>query len=38
VHDPDEDRVVHDQFVRLRHQFVLLADVEGALGLVDDRR
>ena len=37
MHHPDQRRVVDDQRVRLRQQFVLLGDIECLLGLVDQR-
>src|SRR5882672_5449170 len=36
VHDEDPGRVVDDDLVQLREDLVLLADVEGALGLLDE--
>src|SRR5438094_10459295 len=35
VHDEDPRRVVHDDLVQLGERLVLLADVKGALGLLD---
>src|SRR3989475_1948185 len=35
VHDEDPRRVVHDDLVQLGQRLVLLADVKGALGLLD---